>query len=115
MLRWLVRDAMTATPEQIAAMTARGWVYDLKYDDFRCGGGDVTNVFGAPRPVIWGSLRPRGDGTWYSEFGVRGNSFGGAGAYPDPMAAADEAEAWFRHVTTGLPGLTVPAPIPPHD
>jgi len=88
---------MTATPEQIAALQARGWTHDAEYGDFA-----------ARAPVGCGdyalSLRVRLRGEhWESDYGWTGVSFGNFRAkHPTPIEAADAAEAWLRGVLAGF-------------
>jgi hypothetical protein len=96
------------TPEVIAAMAARGWTHDPKYNDFRCGGGTVEAIRDAPTPAIYGWIYPTANKLWMADYGTRGHGWGTMKRHPDPMAAADEAEAWFRHVVAGLPGVRQP-------
>ena len=91
------------TPEVIAAMLARGWTwcdagYFLSFD--RTKG----------RPPVSGIILPWdiSGRMWCASYGTKGVGYDNMAPHPTPMAAADEAEAWFRHVVAGLPGVSQP-------
>ena len=93
---------MKPTPEQITAMTARGWTYDR--DAFVCGGGKAIHAFDAVElPVVYGRIEWRTG--WVASYGTSGNGHSTFVPHPTPEDAAREAEKWFRHVVRGLPGL----------
>lgn len=93
---------MKATPEQIAAMEARGWRYDAEFGSFWAGRG--PDGLGALRAQVFSPTL--GDG-WRTSYGVRGQDFSAYRRHPDPMAAADTAEGWLREEISrfGFPWL----------
>jgi hypothetical protein len=94
--------AVSPTPEQIAAMEARGWTWE------HIGGG--LHMFKARARPICLVLS-----VWWDANTMRGWQWNSSLAWaltppkPDPLTAADEAEAWLRGVLSGLrfPWLTV--------
>ena len=95
---------MKPTPEQIAAMEARGWTHDD--GAFTCGGGLVAAYDDVKLPAINGTIR--WSGAWRASYGTAGRGYDTFRPHPTPEDAADEAEEWFRHAVRGLPGLEVP-------
>lgn len=87
----------------IARMEARGWKWDTEHRRFRAAGGAVGD---SGRPLITGTICRDGR-KWRACYGFTDVSWGYMVPHPAPEAAADEAEAWFRHVVTGLPGVRV--------
>lgn len=82
---------MSPTPEQIAAMDARGWAWDNRRRAFRATPPDAP---------IFATVRSLGGG-WWATFG--GSAvLGGPSVHPDPLTAADEAESWLRGVLSGF-------------
>ena len=93
------------SPEIIARMEARGWKWNPDSKRFRASGGKIPSGTGERTP-IGGSIYFYGSG-WYASYGTIGIGWGDDTNHPTPEAAADEAEAWFRQVVTGLPGVRV--------
>ena len=85
---------MTPTPEQIAAMEARGWRWDPEWRDFSIVSSDDTYRIAL-------RVRPWHDG-WAADYGWTGVSFAPLNEHPDPLTAADEAEAWLRSILAPL-------------
>jgi hypothetical protein len=83
---------MKATPEQIVAMKARGWHHDLDLGCFWAG-RDPLNGQGALSAQVFPSSV---EDEWLTGYGVPGQDYSVYQRYPDPMAAADVAEAWLR-------------------
>lgn len=82
---------MIPTPEQIAAMKARGWTYDANARAFGC----AMNLEGDENVFIL-RVRRMSIGGWIAMYGVPGHSYSTFTAHPDPLLAADEAEGWLR-------------------
>ena len=93
------------SPEIIARMEARGWKWNDEHGRFRAEGGKVR-FDSRERAPIGGSIY-EDESRWYATYGVVGIGWGEDTGHPTPEAAADEAEAWFRQVVTGLPGVRV--------
>jgi len=91
------------SPDTIARMEARGWKWDAERHRFRAAGGAVGD---SGRSPITGTIYRDGR-KWCACYGFTGVSWGDMVPHPTPDAAADEAEAWFRHVVSGLPGVRV--------
>jgi len=79
------------TAEQIAAMEARGWRYDVTFGSFHAGRGADLG-----RGVLRMQVRSMDPVGWRTSYGVPGQDFSAYELYSDPMAAADVAEAWLR-------------------
>jgi len=89
---------MKPTPEQIAAMEARGWTWLPERGRFRA---DSANASSGPPYVIGASVYVF-DGAWIASYGWTGVSFDNMDPHPTPLEAADEAEAWLRGVLAGF-------------
>lgn len=98
---------MSPTPEQIAAMEARGWTWSPEAGSFSARGPAFEESHEVSLRVWWWSGR-----NWVADYGWTGYSFSGYRKHPDPLAAADEAEAWLRGALAGFrfPWLTVTTP-----
>lgn len=79
---------MKPTPEQIAAMEARGWKYDPAQNEFRH----------VSEGAMWFVVSARS--AW--AVGFRGRLPSGEGRAATPELAADEAESWLKGVLSGL-------------
>ena len=89
------------SPDTIARMEVRGWKWDAEHRRFRAAGGTVGDSGLSP---ITGTIYRDGR-KWRACYGFTGVSWGDMMLHPTPEAAADEAEAWFRQVVSGLPGV----------
>ena len=88
---------MKPTPEQIAAMEARGWKPDEHGFGARAEVPNTQDRYALNLRVWrWG---PEG---WVADYGWSGVSFSGYTKHPSPLEAADEAEAWLRGVLGGF-------------
>ena len=96
------------TPEQVAAMVARGWDYDAKFDDFAARAPAYKEEYALSLRVRRWS-RDDVEACWIADFGWSGVSFSAFDKYPTPEAAADEAEAWLARMLAAFrfPWLTV--------
>lgn len=97
---------MNPTPEQIEAMEARGWTWNGRAFVANCG---TKGAASATHP-LWARVRPYSDLGWIATYGAASHDWtGDMDRYADPLAAADEAEAWLRTVLAGFrfPWLTV--------
>lgn len=91
-------DPLTPTPEQIAAMEARGWAWDGRSFVANCGTQGPASKM---RP-LWVRVRPSSDLGWIATYGAAGYDWGDMDNHADPLLAADEAEAWLRSVLAGF-------------
>lgn len=89
---------MTPTPEQTAAMDARGWTWDPDRRAFRAC---------PPTSPLFATVRYICDGWYETHGGIQ--VAGGEMCYPEPDLAADAAEDWLRSVLAPFrfPWLTV--------
>lgn len=97
------------THDEIAALESRGWTFDPEYTEFAaCGMADRQG-----NPILVCRLRQMGRGGWVASYGVTGCDYSPYTHRPDPLAAADDAEAWLRSVLApfrfGWLRVTVPS------
>ena len=87
---------MTPTPEQIAAMAERGWTHEgVRFRASSSQADRNGDYFIRLCVYLY-------DGHWFASYGWTGVGFDGMDPHPDPLLAADEAEAWLRGVLAGL-------------
>lgn len=89
---------MQPTAEQIAAMEERGWAWDGRRFAARAG---VAGAHSLTFP-LHATVRHHGDG-WLAFYGAASHDWSSLEvSHPDPLAAADEAEAWLRGLLSQL-------------
>ena len=93
------------TPDQVIAMSVRGWAWSDEICQFICFGG--LDRQGCPiinlRVGAWEA------DVWVAHYGVPGIGYERLTRYATPMAAAAEAEGWLQQVLSPmrLPWLTM--------
>lgn len=89
---------MTPTPEQIAAMEARGWTHLKPAEgDGRHFGIDIPELNLIMR--VWWDVNLGTGWRWDCNHHWHKRT---PPSRPDPLAAADKAEAWLRSVLAGF-------------
>lgn len=90
---------MQPTAEQIAAMEERGWAWNAGNTAFVAVAVVGYDYRIALRVWWWHDE----EGGWVADYGWTGVSFASYSTrFADPLAAADEAEAWLRGVLSGF-------------
>ena len=83
------------TASDLAAMTARGWMWNAEHGEFLALGlldrqsNPILNL-----RVRWWHSR----GGWVAGYGLPSRDYSQIHHHPSPLLAADEAEAWLRGV-----------------
>lgn len=91
---------MSPTPEQIAALTARGWTWDADGRFFRMYAVAHADATGWEHRLFLTVRSTASD--WIADYGWTGTSFGWAHSL-DPVLAADECERWLVALLRQLP------------
>lgn len=84
------------TPEQIAAMEARGWAWNGRRFRAESAPAGTSGHY-----VIGATVNHWGD-AWRAVYGWTGVGFDKLTPHDTPLLAADEAEAWLRGVLAGF-------------